>query len=67
MFTAELKINGCLVGVLYGHNEGDIVSEPGVCEYHYHYHDIEGGEVLSGDIKHLREAGLRSLVGKILR
>lgn len=65
MFTIENRINGVLIGVLYGHNEGfgdDLTNY----RYSWHYHDIEAGTVKSGSITHRRADGLVALTAAIL-
>lgn len=53
MFTAELKINGALLAVLYGHNEGYTGADD-TCRYTIHYHNIGAGTVESGEVLHAR-------------
>lgn len=64
MFTLEFRINGMLVGVVYGHNERDLSAD--TCEYSYHYHEVDKGNILSGHVVHVREDGLAKLCQKIL-
>ena len=71
MFSADLKINGMLIGHLYGHNTGlDPKSPPGVYRYYIEYHSIggakEGFTVTSDYIAHVRKEGLERLVIKSL-
>ena len=69
MFTIEYRINGTIIGVVYGHNDGldanrqDKKQE--VCRYTWRYHDIGDGVVYKGEISHDRAAGLLVLVAKI--
>lgn len=65
MLTAELKINGTLIGHLYGHNEG--YNTDGSCEYSWHYYKTETGAVVKGTLSHKREDGLEELIASILR
>ena len=69
MFSAELKVNGVIVGMLYGHNKGyaDKKATP-ECDYYIEYHTF--GEycknVVTGNIIHDRDDGLGLLVSKAL-
>ncbi len=67
MLTAELKVNGAMVGLLYLNREGTTLVE-GVKfnVYLFRYHDIETGKVVSGHTRHRFEDGLPALVGKVL-
>ena len=72
MFTMEYRINGALLGVIYGHNKGDVpaiardagrtVDMVAPCLYEWRYHDIESGAVYSGEVIHDRDDGLHELV-----
>jgi hypothetical protein len=68
MFTAELKINGLLVGHLYGVNKGPVVSEQvnDLCHYEYHYYDTESGTVVHGNLVYRQSNGLPALVSECL-
>ena len=65
MFTLEFRINGALIGVVYGHNEG-AVDEYGFYTYKYHYHQVERGNVISGFVQHFRDDGVERLCQLIL-
>lgn len=68
MFTVEYRINGALLGVIYGHNEGAATPDEdsaGLHEYKWHYHDISRGDVITGHVTHRRSDGLQSLVSDI--
>lgn len=73
MFTVELKINGMLIGVIYGHNEGaardpDDASfyDPDLCLYTYSYFHCSDGRTVKGTITHRRSEGLEILASRIL-
>ena len=65
MFTIEIKINGSLVGHIYGHNEGHINAK-GETLYRYEYYEVETRRVRPGTVRHVRKGGIRSLVVAIL-
>lgn len=68
MFTAELKVNGVLIGVLYGHNEGYVDNGSDVCIYTWVYHRVDSMlKPQFGEVDHARSAGLAKLVGNILK
>ena len=64
MFTVEIKINGTLIGHIYGHNTGDQVE--GKTVYNWHYYSTEEQDVSRGHILHKREDGINALVAAIL-
>jgi hypothetical protein len=64
MFTVEIKINGTMIGHIYGHNEGDLAN--GKCKYRYEYYEIEKRKVRNGMVEHARTDGIRQLVAAIL-
>lgn len=66
MFTAELKINGSLIGVLYGHNL-DRMDDKGRTLYEYSYWEPMQKEAIEGTIAHFYGEGLDTLVSAILR
>lgn len=66
MFTAELKINGCLIGVLYGTNKGPASGADESYRYEYAYHAIGKSRVTIGKTVHKYNDGLEKLVGSIL-
>lgn len=64
MLTAELKVNGVLIGVLYIHN---LTGEP-TSEYEVLYHEISSKEApFSGRFKHQRKDGGIVCVEKALK
>lgn len=65
MFTVEIKINGSLIGHIYGHNEGDSPDGKGD-KYRYEYYEPETREVRNGNVVHRRSDGIRKLVAAIL-
>lgn len=67
MFTIETRINGALIGVLYGRNEGPS-DPPGFqdrCRYTYRHHDVQSGKVREGEVIHYRTDGITNLVSRI--
>ncbi len=64
MLTAELKVNGAMVGLLYLNRESSVDDEFNV--YLFRYHDIETGKVVSGHTRHHLDDRLSTLVGKVL-
>lgn len=64
MMTAELKVNGALIGVIYLHNEGYVTSSDDLCTYHVEYWEPNEG-VQSAEITHARSDGALRLVGLI--
>jgi hypothetical protein len=63
MFTVEIKVNGAMVGHLYGHNADMGIT---TAQYRYEYHPIGHGELLLGGVEHFRPDGIEALVRKIL-
>jgi hypothetical protein len=72
MFTIEIKINGSLIGHIYGRNTTAELycanPEKSTVEdyYKYEYYEPETRELIRGDIKHIRADGIRPLIIKIL-
>lgn len=68
MLTAELKINGTLIAVLYGHNTGDQKGEfPDVeCNYEFVTHVMNSTESFKFDLWHRYNNGIASLVSEAL-
>jgi hypothetical protein len=64
MFTVELKINGALVGHVYGVNKG--VAANGKTSYVYDYYDVGNRKITKGTVKHKRDDGLNKLIALIL-
>ena len=70
MFSVEVKINGVLIGHLYGHNNGYMESDvlSGECLYSYEYYEPgKGKEVKRGNITHKRDDGMVKLLSKIFK
>lgn len=65
MFTFEIRINGSLIGHIYGHNE-DQYDDEGRTEYSYEYYDVETRTQTKGTVFHHRKEGIRKLVKLIL-
>ena len=66
MFTVELRINGVMVGHVYGTNKGPVPYGKGETKYDYEYYEPDGDGVVRGSVMHKREDGLRHLVKLIL-
>jgi len=66
MFTIESRINGALIGVIYGHNEGH-TDDYEICNYTYCYTEISTGESIRGKLTHKRSDGLTKLVAAIYK
>jgi len=64
MFTVEIKINGSLIGHIYGQNMGQVPS--GKTRYEYDYYDVDRREKTKGELLFQREDGIRALVAAIL-
>lgn len=65
MFTFEIRINGSLIGHIYGHNESRTDDE-GRDEYSYEYYETGTRKLIKGTVFHRRVEGIRPLVTKIL-
>ena len=66
MFTIELKINGSMIGHIYGHNEGIAPEGKGETLYSWEYYRPQIRELKHGTVLHHRAAGIEALVCKIL-
>jgi hypothetical protein len=64
MFTVEIRINGSLIGHIYGHNEGE---NNGITKYSYEYYRPDSNKLVCGETFHKREAGIEKLIELILR
>jgi hypothetical protein len=69
MITAEIKINGCLIGHLYLVNKGTISEKKddfkGIydkCFYDGHFYIVETGESIPIDCHHYRSQGAIKLI-----
>lgn len=63
MFTIEIKINGNLIGHIYGRNMGMKGEET---QYVYEYYEPDTPKLIKGEVLHDRDAGIRPLICKIL-
>lgn len=63
MFTVEIKINGALIGHIYGLNQGE---QSGMTKYHYEYYEPEQPKLSVGTVLHERDNGIRDLISLIL-
>ena len=65
MFTVELRVNGALVGHVYGRNIGDV---PGTrrCRYSWEYYEVEQGQVQGGELEHDPGQGIAALAAAVL-
>ena len=64
MFEVDIKINGCLIGHVYGHNKGRS-SFKEEDSYFYRYYEVQNGATYEGELTHSREEGIEPLVQKI--
>jgi hypothetical protein len=65
MFTLELRINGALIGHIYGRNIKVLSKDK--CKYKYEYYEPGNKETFKGEIVHDRKKGIRALVCGILK
>ena len=66
MFTTEIRVNGTLIGHVYGRNLME--TKDGKDHYTFEYYAPENpGEVVKGDVWHTRSDGIRKLLVKILQ
>lgn len=65
MFTVEIKINGSLIGHIYGRNTGEYKGSK--VKYDYEYYEPEEPGVRKGQVFHSRESGIRPLIAAILK
>ena len=67
MLTAEIKVNGALIGHVYIHNEGYLGADTNVCGYTYHIYDVgEAAIVKEGHVEHDRSDGAFALINRVL-
>ena len=67
MITAEVKINGALIGVVYAHNTGYSGSGNMVCGYDWEITHIgQNKQPSTGKLEHNRSHGWEVLISKIL-
>lgn len=68
MLTAEIKVNGCLIGHIYAHNTGYVHAQNhDECSYEYHIYDVtEGSVIKSGRVEHARSSGAFALIQTII-
>jgi hypothetical protein len=69
MISAEIKVNGTMVGHIYARN----ISTPEVLEsgvglnlYHWEYYKPENRIAKRGKVSHERQDGIEKLISKIL-
>ncbi len=69
MLSAEIKVNGTMVGHIYARN----ISTPAILEagvglnmYHWEYYRPEQRSAKRGKVVHERQDGIESLIGKNL-
>jgi len=66
MFSVELRVNGSLIGHIYGRNVTQQSSRKEEDEYAYEYYEPEQALLIKGRVSHSRPNGLRRLVQLIL-
>jgi len=67
MITAEIKINGALIGVVYAHNMGYAHGSNMVCTYDWEVTQIgQHRDPKTGKLDHNRSHGWEVLISKIL-
>jgi len=67
MITAEIKINGMLIGVVYAHNTGYVNGGNMVCGYDWEISHIgQHKDRQTGHLDHNRSHGWETLISKIL-
>ncbi len=64
MFSTEIRVNGEMIGHLYGQNKGQSFSTQ--YDYFYRYYDVATGKVTEGEVKHNRPEGIQVLIAKIM-
>jgi len=64
MFTVEIRINGALIGHIYGTNTRELGA--GVYEYRYEYYEPDVRKLIKGRVTHLRSSGVRPLINAVL-
>jgi len=67
MFTIEIKINGSMIGHIYGHNEGLDPDGSEKTVYSWEYYRVESRKLQHGTVLHKRDEGIESLICKILK
>lgn len=76
MFTAEIRINGGLIGVLYAHNKGSVgFRSSEIATYSYEYYEPEVGVSgrpdrkphIFGEVKCERGRGIRHVLSEIFK
>jgi hypothetical protein len=63
MFTCEIRINGTMVGHIYGRNTKDV---EGGTLYNFEYYAPEARSTKHGNVVHRRSDGIEKLVAAIL-
>ena len=65
MFTVEIRINGSMIGHIYGHNEGENY-KTGLTTYRYEYYRPESQKIVNGSVLFKRNDGIEDLIRVIL-
>jgi len=65
MFSVELKINGAMIGHIYGRNIESLGE--GIYRYTYEYYEPETRGIRKGTIVHRQVDGVRHLIALILK
>lgn len=66
MFEVSMKINGCMLVHIYGHNEGINIKYEEKDTYYYEVHLMNKNKVVSGQVLHHRPDGLEKLIYLVL-
>lgn len=64
MFSTEIRVNGEMIGHLYGQNIG--YTNPNKHNYFYRYYDVTTGITTEGYVTHERDKGIKVLLAKIM-
>jgi hypothetical protein len=68
MLTAEIKINGILIGHLYIHNEvKEFIDPDGIHPYSAEYYEVGSGEIKRALLPHRRSDGALTLIAKVIK
>ncbi len=68
MLSVELKVNGVMVGHIYGRNISG--NDHMYCSehiYRWEYYKPEQRQMVSGTVKHIRDDGIEKLISLILK
>jgi len=67
MITVEIKVNGNMVGHIYGQNLGRAYGEgKRVHDYRYEYYNLALGKIISGSVLHSGKLNIEKLINEIL-